>query len=366
MKLSVVNVSTWYPEAIEQAQLGCDHMPYAEMLRRFEDFCFGSDAFWSWGLRALGHEVRHVVANAERLQAKWRAEEMACRPASPSETVMAQAKAANADAVLLQDVSFMPAGDLRRLHERGCVVAAQVSCPMPPPNRLAQVDVAFTSFPHYVERLRAHGVARVEFLPLAFEPSVVKRAFPIVPLPARTIDVSFVGGVGRDSHWRAGTDAVEAVARVLGPDRFAWHGYGLDRLSPDSPLRACHRGGAWGLAMYEVYLRSKIVLNRHGEVSEGCGNNLRQFESTGAGACLLTDECGAFRSGVSCVRYRTPDDAAERAFRLLLDPQEILRIAGNGQAETWESHTWRNRMETVAPILEEEVSKRGAALGGKG
>jgi len=24
VKLSVVNVSTWYPEAIEQAQLGCD------------------------------------------------------------------------------------------------------------------------------------------------------------------------------------------------------------------------------------------------------------------------------------------------------------------------------------------------------
>ena len=42
--------------------------------------------------------------------------------------------------------------------------------------------------------------------------------------------------------------------------------------------------------MYKVYGRSKIVINRHGEVAQGFANNMRMFEATGMGALLMTGQ----------------------------------------------------------------------------
>lgn len=359
--MRIVNISTFYASAIDAIYVGTDSLGYADTLERFEDALFGSDLLWSAALRrATGWSVADVIANADRLQAKWRAENFANRPASPQETIFEQARAHRTDVVVLQDVSFLDETTLRRLKSAGAVLAAQISCPMPPRERVAMLDVAFTSFPHYVERLRAMGVGRVEFVPLAFEPTVCQRVLGPAGQPMRHLDVAFVGGVGRDSHWRAGTDALEILAAALGEDRFFWWGYGLDRLGPHSPLRACYHGEAWGREVYDKYLRAKIVVNRHGEVAEGSGNNLRQVEATGCGACLVTDQPGVFADGDSCAVYRPPladhpGTIVEVVRALLADDDRRRRIAAAGQGETLGRHIYANRMPLIADALEEAV-----------
>ena len=63
----------------------------------------------------------------------------------------------------------------------------------------------------------------------------------------------------------------------------------LVRFLPASAIRQCYEAGqAWGRQMYQVLLRSKIVLNHHGDIAP-YANNLRLFEATGMGALLLTD-----------------------------------------------------------------------------
>lgn len=355
--MKILNVITVYPEAIRATVSAIRHLDYTSTLNGVRGLGFGADFHWSEALRRIGHDVRDVVANSPDLQAKWRAEELANKDASPEDTVIEQAKASNADAVVLQDASFLSRASLAWLRERGVLIVAQISCPMPSPGPLPMVHLAFTSFPHYVGRLKELGVGRVEFLPLAFEPA----AFDSLPKPQRRdIDIAFVGGVGKDLHWRAGTEALEALARAM-PNRFQWWGYGLDRLALDSPLRACHKGEAWGRDELAIYLRSKIVVNRHGEVAEGSGNNLRQYAATGCGACLVTDQAGVFEPGRDCAVYSSPSQLPAVVEDLLGRDAARASIAALGQAKTFAEHTYARRAPVIARAIEEELAKLEAA-----
>lgn len=359
--MKVLNLSTFYAPVVDAITAATHGLCYAETLARFEDALFGSDLLWSAALRrATGWNVQDVVANAATLQGKWRAECHANRPESPSETVAVQAR--GADVVVLQDVSFLDMSvmwDLSRRH----LLAAQVSCPMPARERIALLDLVFTSFPHYVERLLKMGAKRVEFVPLAFEPTIPKRVLGPVGQPARHLDVVFVGGVGANVHWRAGTQALEIIAGDLGEDRFWWWGYGRENLDPASPLHACWHGEAWGRDMYDKLLRAKIVVNRHGEVAEGCGNNLRQAEATGCGACLLTDQNGWLEAGVDCETYHppladNPGTIVERARALLADDDRRARIAASGQGEVLARHTYAHRMKSIVSAIEQALAAK--------
>ena len=44
-----------------------------------------------------------------------------------------------------------------------------------------------------------------------------------------------------------------------------------------------------GRHMYQIYGRSQVVINRHGEVAQGYSNNLRIFEAPGMNALLMTE-----------------------------------------------------------------------------
>src|SRR4030095_11679317 len=109
-------------------------------------------------------------------------------------------------------------------------------------------------------------------------------------------------------------------------------GYGWEKAP--KVVRDRWMGEAWGLDMYEIYLRSHIVVNRHGGISRGLSNNLRMFEATGCGALLLTEgspnaldyfEFGEF------LPYGPPEDAAEKINYYLAHPGLMAMKAAAGQ-----------------------------------
>jgi hypothetical protein len=256
------------------------------------------------------------------------------------------------DVVFIQDLSFFDAATLAMLRSR-YLLAGQCSCPMPSADRVSQMQVLFTSFPHYVDRFKALGV-QAEYLPLAFDPRMK---------PAETerdLDISFVGGVGRQSHWEAGTDALEAVAAYFG-ERFHWYGYGLDNLPEASALRKCYRGTAWGREMYSIYGRSKVVINRHGEVAEGYANNLRMFEATGCGAMLVTEAApnmdelfpdGALKYSNISELIALTGHALEFSAQ---NPDVFESNRRMAQSRTLNNHTYDIRMKTVSAVLSDRL-----------
>ena len=103
--------------------------------------------------------------------------------------------------------------------------------------------------------------------------------------------------------------------------------------------------------MFEIFARSKIVVNRHGEIAKGHATNMRMYESTGMGALLITDATKnleeLFTVNEEVVTYSDPDDAADRIVNLLGNDSEIQRIALQGQNRTHQEHTYSHRVQNM-------------------
>jgi hypothetical protein len=322
---------------------------YAAELQRLLEFSFGTFDAYSRNIRPVGWDACDIVANARPLQAMWARENGFGESASLQSIALQQIETFNADVVFMQDLSFFTPADLEMLKSR-YVLAGQCSCPMPSPKNVEKFDVIFTSFPHYVPKFREAGVRPV-YLPLAFDPVVLDRTSEC----DRDIDVSFVGGVGAPSHWKSGMQTLEAVARSI--PSFRWWGYGVEQLPRDSSLRSKYQGQAFGVEMYQILRRSKIVVNRHGEVAQGWANNMRLFEATGMGACVLTEDApnlGYLFPEGGPARYSDAADAVDAVRELLIDDC-WKEYAKRGESETLFAHTYRDRMRVLSDEIMGEL-----------
>lgn len=339
--MRIALIDSLYPEFIRSIPFDTSST-YDVELRKVLDWKFGTFDAMSRNLGALGHSCVDVVANHEPLQAMWRSEHGQTRGLSVLDS---QIYHFNPDVLFLQDLALKP-----RFVTRPPIVAAQCSCAFDPAT-VKQCDVIFTSLPTHVPKFEKLGV-RAIYLPLAFEPSVLEG-----PQPERDIDISFVGGVGRDAHWRSGTDILEAVAAAF-PTRFVWWGYGLGSLPASSALRGCYKGKAFGRDLYSIYRRSKVVVNRHGEVSEGYANNLRLFEGSGCGALVITEAARNLGQLFTLDEMMTYESVAELATRIeyFLQCESSRRfVAENGKRRTLRDHTYQSRMKVVSDTLQETM-----------
>ena len=164
------------------------------------------------------------------------------------------------------------------------------------------------------------------------------------------IDASFVGGISR--HHGNALPMLEYLADTT-PIQF--FGYVSTHLDKNSPIVPRHHGEVWGSNMYRTLARSRITLNRHINVAENNANNMRLYEATGVGALLLTDRKNnlneLFEIGKEVVVYSNPEEAAEMIRYYLQHPAEADLIARAGQKRTLRDHTYKNRMDELAPIL---------------
>ena len=354
-------LDTYYPDFLDNYPFNRDDS-YEQALAKILYEGFGTGDFYSLNLRKMGWECQDIIVNATHLQNKW-ADERLSTPATPTGILFDQLVTFKPDVIFCQALGLIQHENAIRQYldcqHRKIIVAGQCSCPV---NRLhiPHYDVLFTSFPHYVPMFNHLGVRGI-YNPLAFEPEVIQRVesrygFPAFGNPYRPYDITFVGGVGTPSHWSSGMKFLGAVAKKF-RDRAHFFGYGYEQLPMDSDITHYYQGRAWGLHMYRVYSKSKIVINRHGEVSQDYANNMRMYEATGMGAMLLTEAKTnlhhLFRPNHEVIPYQSIDDAIQLLEYYLEHDSERIRVADAGHAKTIAQHTYFERMELISVILEE-------------
>ncbi|MBN2562035.1 MAG: glycosyltransferase family 1 protein [Phycisphaerae bacterium] len=115
----------------------------------------------------------------------------------------------------------------------------------------------------------------------------------------------------------------------------------------------------FGLSMYRLLVDSMIVFNRHTDAAEDCAGNMRLFDATGVGSCLLTNAAAnmpdLFIEGEESVTYGSLDECVEKTVHLLQHPDEARRIALAGQERTLRDHTLKQRClqihDTILALL---------------
>ena len=116
----------------------------------------------------------------------------------------------------------------------------------------------------------------------------------------------------------------------------------------------------YGLDYYEVINKTKIVLNRHTDFASMAVGNMKMFEITGMGACLITDNASnlkdLYQAETEVVTYNNYDEAEEKIKFLLDNPKICSEIAKAGQKKTLSKHTSFHRNQQLNDIIIKHLS----------
>lgn len=305
----------WYPAAFAAANTR-DY----DALHRFSH---GTSNYWDIALRSFGHESETLIANVE-------------------DDIVGKTLSLNPSVICVQNVGRWNPTLLRaRGFDGKCVAFCSYAADG---HNLRDWDCVFSSFRWLVDALNANG-QRAVYLPLAFGRPVLER---VKYDGIRDIPVSFVGGLGFP-NWKRGTEIMKDIAENV--DGFRWWGYWTG--PPCEPLQRTYVGPAWGHEYWTLLKRTKVLLNRHGEVAHGETNNMRCFEGPAMGCCLLTEASSTFDSIFPRGGLQTYRDAAH-AIALCRDLPHggWGPIADLGRREILENHCYENRVTQFLEAVE--------------
>lgn len=349
---------------------------------------------WCRALRGLGYEAENVVWNVPFLQKAWqRAYEQTMTGPFLEEILFRQIKTYQPDILFAGDCCS--AAFLRRVREKVASLRLLIgwagsAVAMDPTMRgiWKEVDLIFCCAPESVSYLHREGAPAVH----------MNHAFPADILSAlhnhvdKQDDISFIGSIVRGKAYHlfrerlllgllgslpltiySPSTAITRRERIK--TTVVMRLYDLAHLLPDKlrtgilskiPLigRVCAREEQpmmpvndrlrrrmkppiFGIEMFQALRHSNIVLNIHADSSPRFASNMRMFEATGVGTCLLTDRKEKmdelFVPGQEIVTYDSVEDCIEKAKWLQAHPRERQEIAEAGQRRCLKEHTYEKR-----------------------
>jgi spore maturation protein CgeB len=133
------------------------------------------------------------------------------------------------------------------------------------------------------------------------------------------------------------------------------------RLTLSKGLYTKARQPVFGLDMFKALSRAKIGFNIHIDCAGDYAANMRLFETTGVGTCLVTDYKSNisefFDEGSEFVTYKSADDCIEKIRWLLDHPRACEEIARKGQLRTLQCHTFASRIDKFYDFMIEWLEK---------
>jgi hypothetical protein len=385
--MRLLKIGVYYKTYLEQFYArspGLAAAPYAVQHAALIDDCFGSSDFWTGALSRVGYETCDLVINAEPLQRAWAAERGAAFDGAGWLFGIAEAQVRDfrPDVLIVADYSTVTAAFLRRLRD-ACpslrLVLGWCGAPYDDGAVFGECDVVLSCVPELVAHFREAG-RRSRHVNHAFEPRVLEK---LGAHPAPAADFVFIGSLVKSERFHLGREKL--LARLVEETGLQiWSEVGPPHPPPASRLRRAARllrGGAarptphspvdariarrarpplFGLDMFRQLRAGRVALNTHIDVSTHSASNMRLFEATGVGACLLTDSKEnlreLFEPDAEVVAYRDAGECVEKVKYLLAHEPMRRDVAAAGQRRTLRDHTFASRAALIDDIIREELS----------
>jgi spore maturation protein CgeB len=405
--LRLLKITTNYPNLLRQFYSNRSKLksqPYAVQHAALMSYAAAWGDFWSVAFSKLGYETGEIVSNAEPMQKQWARERgVAYEEASwILEITTAQVKAFRPDVLFVNDYVTYTAAYLRRLRDE-CpslrLVLGWCGAPYIDETVFNAYDVVLSSVPELVKDFRDRG-HRCLHVKHAFEPRVLER---IDGHAALDTDFAFIGSVTKRDNFHlareelllslieqtpltiwadfhtptlrerggmlmrhAAYDAVQMARRARVPE-------GALRVAPpvkkvlrwerrpewgaqvDPRLLRRARPAKYGVDMFQQLHNSRISLNTHIDISSCYASNMRLYEATGVGSCLMTDWKDnlpeLFEPDTEVVTYRSAEECVEKVRYLLEHERERSAIAEAGQRRVIREHTFDHRAAEVHELI---------------
>jgi len=325
------------------------------------------DDYFTWPpyvalrLRELGHEVEVIFGNNLWLNQAWAREHVPqLAEADEFSIIRARVERFNPDALWISISHGLLGENLRRLRAYCRQIYAWIAAPLPPFVDLSNIDCILTSHSNLVSMFRSRGMAAERLLP-AFEPKILES---LEHSTQRDIGCSFVGSV----TW-AHRERIAVLKRLAQSvplrmwllrqpvvSRSVFRPGFYSAMLPYIRLQRRSEGEVFGMEMFRVLARSRMTVNVHIGIADGMAGNQRMFESTGAGALLVTDG-GAnlgelFSADTEVISFSSVENLIEKIEYYEQHAEEAAAIARRGQARTLLQHSSRVRATELSKIFE--------------
>lgn len=408
MSYRFVHVSGVYDIIARQIESALPHdreLSYAELLEHFIAARFGWSDVYVREMNAIGNPSVLILPEPLLLRA-WAHENELPYSNNPQQNramLLKQIAAHQPDVIFLSNLYHCDHAFRRELRQLLCKnvwVIGWRSAPTDDFGAFADLDLMLTGSPLFVEHFRKAGL-RAEYLPLAFDLAILDD----VPDSPQDIDFTFAGTLGnsRGNHserfhlisslmentplqiwgevptpymsWptQAAIDLSitlerigltdQAQKRIPGLRRVANWKQEIDEsaaiLKKKYPSRV--HPSVFGLAYFQIMRRSRVSFNSHIDVAGSLSGNIRMFEATGIGSCLLTDWkeniTNFFVPDVEVAVYRSAQEAVEKVEFLLEHPTECRAMAQAGQKRTLCQHTYKQRTQQMDVLFQSLIEQ---------
>lgn len=352
--------------------------------------------------RMLGVDAECVIANDEKLLKKW-VRENGINPGKLSDILFDQVRSFSPDILWIENLSFVTADLLQQIRQQVKCIRLIIGLHCAPFNSkvldsIAGVDFVITCTPGIKSMIESMG-KKSYLVYHGFDIDLLQRITDETDIPKT--DFLFSGSLitGGDFH----TKRIRLIERILEEniqmalyvnldknykikikqsiylfttflkklkmekmfDGFQFLKYGSARVdSYSEALLKNQKPPVYGIDMFNLFLRSKIVLNFHVGAAGDYAGNMRMFEVTGVGSCLLTDNKKNMKDLFDIERevvvYENAEDCISKVKWLLDHEEERKSIALAGQQRTLNSHTVENRCRSIIEIINNELKSVGS------
>lgn len=403
MNYRFVKITTYYKNFLKyyySKKPQVVNLSYQEQHDDLMSEAFGWSDYYQTHLNNLGNDAYEIVTNAATLQSAWAREHST--NAKDEELLLEQIKAIKPNVVFFQDSFSFSSSFIKNLKKNIPTVKKIIGwCCSPYTHQQLELfkyfDFAFACSPLFVDILKQKGIEAYR-LNHAFEPSLLPRIETANPYPQT--DFIFIGSfIGNTDFHNERTRLVESLLNnkinmslftnlpsdnpiyILGQKvGYSISGIlkslGLSELAYNLPFIAktakltempkalnlsrefkqlANPSPLYGIEMFKALSKSKIGFNSHGGVAGDYAANVRLFEVTGVGSCLLTDHkkniTDFFEPDKEVVTYKSAEECVEKVNWLLSHPDELKNIAAAGQRRTLKYHTFERRAEELNEVI---------------
>ncbi|MCG9900455.1 MAG: glycosyltransferase [Hydrotalea sp.] len=355
-------------------------LSYEEQYRINMYELFGWSDFWKTHLENTGDfEVIEIISNNHFLQKQWARENLVNYREETllQDVLLAQIEFYKPDVFFAHDYTTITNGFLELVKRKTKSIKLIIGWDGLRTNCIdfyKEWDMILTPSPESVDYYVSNG-KKSYYFKLGFESSILKKVYKS---ETDKSEVSFVGSLLTSNNFHL--KRFEFLGRVSGKlnlslnaanfptfrDKHIWHPLStiqMKRLLSGKVkdwlfyyrLASINKGEIFGLSMYQKIYNSNITLNTHIDASGNYAGNMRLYEATGLGVCLITDWKKnideIFDTNNEIVCYKSPSEAISKVKELMLNDNLRKSIAEAGQKRTLKEYNLSKLIEEFSKYL---------------
>ena len=337
-----------------------DELSYNELFSMLANDSYGESDFIHPQLEKLGIESKVVFYNNRNLQDKWNQNH---QDLSYFDILISQIKEYSPDIILNSAIAgftkeetaiikeSLPTKDKKMVGFHFSTLDDRFK------QNVSFYDQIYTGSKSYVNMMRSCGIPAY-LLRHTFEPEIIDK----LSKSERKNEICFSGSicVGKSAHNNR-LDMLDILRKFDVP--YIFYGNIYDYKQADDKYAGIikevekdKKEGLFGINYYSALNQYNICLNLHSPIIGDGAGNMRMFEATGLGICLLTDHksenAELFDVTNEIVVYDSFEDMVEKAKWLINNPNKARKIALAGQKRTLAEYTYKNKAEQMNEYIQ--------------